>query len=95
MEKETNIGQKFLQSHLYLDEKTFFVSTAMRSSSAELNPTPYYETLSWELDDKNQKIKGSMVQHDTEKDYPQDAITIHYKIISQLLRENKYTFDNQ
>lgn len=95
MEAKTKIGQKFLQSHLYLDEKTFFVSTAMRSSSAELNPTPYYETLSWEIDKNNQKIKGSMVQYSTENNFPCGAIESHYRIIRQILRENIYTHDNQ
>lgn len=95
MENKTKIGQKFLQSHLYLDEKTFFVSTAMRSSSAELNPTPYYETLSWEIDKNNQKIKGSMAQYSTENNFPSGAIESHYRIIRQILKENIYTHDNQ
>lgn len=55
------MSKKFLQSHVYGDYGSFFVSTCYRESSAAIESPPwYYETFAWRLDKKDAELNGTL-----------------------------------
>ena len=75
MSKE-ELSKKVLQSYIYSESGNFFISTCYRRSSAMLNPDGwYYETLVWELNDKNER--GKIVDENSAMSL-KEAIKKHY-----------------
>ncbi len=48
---------KFMQTYIYKGEQVFFISTALRDGSTELEENSYYETMVWALNKEMQKDK--------------------------------------
>jgi len=78
------IAHKFIQS--YIQEK-YFVSTAHRRSSVQIESPPwYYETIVWELDKKTGSNKKMILMADS-GGYSEKALKEHFRICGELLKE--------
>lgn len=72
------IANKFLQSYLYTEFGSFFISTAYRQSSALVQDPPwYYETLAW--NEKKEMVADNSGAFAAEQAYMQ-----HIEVIKQL-----------
>lgn len=78
--------RKVIQSHVWNDDKCFFVSTINReSSSAYSQGHTYSETFAWEVD-KEMK-RGALVGQD---EAGTDATHVHFKVCKQLAEHGKW-----
>jgi hypothetical protein len=74
---------KFLQTYIYNKDKTYFVSTAYRQSSAMINTPPwYFETIAWEINEKNEREK--MVEMVDSGSGENIAFKSHFDIVKKL-----------
>ena len=76
-------NNKFLQSYVYAEESTYFVSTAYRKSSA-IDRSWYFETIVWDFDVEKNK-RGHIVEMEGEG----EPIKQHYDVVKKLLTNLK------
>jgi len=94
MKEEPNTSKKFLQSYLYTKKfGNFFVSTCYRKSSAQLDPSWYYETFAWKLD--KDKRRTDWIADNSGAEYPGAAFEQHIEIIRQLELNGKFKGENE
>jgi hypothetical protein len=81
---------KFTQTYVYRDNgESYFVSTAYRESSAELNPDGwYFETLAWTLNDKNERL-DIIADNSGAIDEP-SALKQHFQVVEQLHEKGRF-----
>ena len=74
----------------------YYISTALRESSAQEGPNKYYETLVWEWDKHSGKLLDLIdtIYAGTEDTPPFEAIWNHYKAILNIIRNGKYVRAN-
>lgn len=91
--KERN-NEKFLQTYVYRENESFFVSTAYRHSSAALNSDGwYYETLAWELLGISQ-VRGKIIADNSGAISEEGAINQHFEVVRQLQKTGEFKESN-
>jgi len=77
------LSHKIMQTHLYMQGGTFFISTIYRRSSAALNPDGwYYETMCWKLQEDGDK--GELVDDNSGAMSFKSALDQHVEVITRL-----------
>lgn len=81
---------KFMQTNVYGEHGSFFVSTILRYSSAALAPdVQFYETFAWEWDEEK-KARGAWVADNSGAYSPRKAVEQHREVVDQLLATGKF-----
>lgn len=82
--EDIEVGKPFIQT--YLRGQGRFISTARRESSSEYAPSPYYETIVWEWDEKTREL-GEIVFTDDSGNRANHAFHNHFAIADKIMND--------